>query len=157
MISNLRSPWLSNKFSSYHRKCKYTEIRVKNTNINFWDVKGWRENFQKSPCKAISKVIQLTQHDVFLCRSTGDFSSHLSVCLGQQFEHALYFLVLVRWKCSKFTDTYVNYGNSSPFPISEGKSHVTLSIRVCSDGLWALHTFKQIVPDIWHKLCITGW
>ena len=24
----------------YHRKCKYKEISVENTNIHFWDVKG---------------------------------------------------------------------------------------------------------------------
>ena len=88
---------------------------------------------------------QLTQHNVFLS-SACNLSCHLSVGLGQQFEHALYLLVLVRWKSFEFTNTNINHSNSFPFPISEGKGHVTLAVRICSDGLWALYTFEQVVP-----------
>ena len=77
---------------------------------------------------------QLTQHNVFLS-SACNLSCHLSVRLGQQFEHALYLLVLVRWKSFEFTNTNVNHSNSFPFPIPEGKGHVTLAVRICSDGL----------------------
>ena len=89
---------------------------------------------------------QLTQHNVFLGYAC-NLSRYLSVRLGQQFEHALYLLVLVRWKSFEFTNANVDHSNSSPFPISKGKSHVTLAVRICGDGLWALYTFEQVVSE----------
>lgn len=89
---------------------------------------------------------QLTQHNVFL-GSACDLSRYLSMRLGQQFEHALYLLVLVWWKSFEVTNANVNHSNSSPFPIPERKGHVTLAVRICSDGLWALYTFEQVVSE----------
>ncbi len=93
------------------------------------------------------KKDQLTQHNGFIGGAT-NLSRHLSMRLGQQFKHALYLFVLVRRKCFEFTNTNVHHGNSFSFPIPEGEGHVTLPVRICSDGFWTLHTFKQIVPEM---------